>query len=91
VDEIAEVVTASGTAPDADRLEDEVGDLHFAITSLSRKLGVDPEAALRKATHKFAGRFMTMESTVEASGQTMRDLPLDELERLWQQAKAQAR
>ena len=54
VEELAEVV-ASGDAPDQTRAEEEMGDLLFAIANLSRKLGIEPEAALRKANEKFTG------------------------------------
>jgi MazG family protein len=85
VDEIQEVV--AGATKDPDRLEEEVGDLLFAIANLSRKLGVDSEAALRKATTKFSRRFDAMEDDVAAGGEKMRDLPLEDLEARWQRAK----
>ncbi len=56
VDELAEVV-ASGDRPDPARAEEEMGDLLFAIANLSRKLDIEPEAALRKANEKFTRRF----------------------------------
>src|SRR5262249_5173369 len=62
VDEIQEVVGAGDV--DQGRVEEEVGDLLFAIANLSRKLGVEPETALRKANDKFTRRFTTMESTI---------------------------
>src|SRR5262249_15349357 len=86
VDEIQEVVSAS--VVDQDRVEEEVGDLLFAIANLSRKLDIEPETALRKANDKFTRRFTAMESEVVASGRAMRDMALDELESEWQRAKA---
>ena len=86
VDEIREVVT-SGETFDRARAEEEMGDLLFSIANLSRKLGVEPETALRKANEKFTLRFEAMERTIAASGRTLRDLSLDDLERAWQQAK----
>lgn len=88
VDELREVVSSLGTKPDAARAEEEMGDLLFAIASLSRKLGIEPETALRKANDKFTGRFSAMEDTIERSGRAMRDMTLDELEREWQKIKA---
>jgi MazG family protein len=85
VDEIQEVVNAGDV--DQDRVEEEVGDLLFAIANLSRKLGVEPETALRKANDKFTRRFTLMESTIGTSGRQMRDMTLDELEAEWQGAK----
>jgi MazG family protein len=86
VDELREVV-GSG-APDAARAEEEMGDLLFAIANLSRKLGLEPETALRKANDKFTERFGSMERRIAASGRSVRDMSLDELEAEWQRAKA---
>jgi nucleoside triphosphate diphosphatase len=85
VDEIHEVVNAGDV--DERRVEEEVGDLLFAIANLSRKLGVEPETALRKANDKFTRRFTEMESTIATSGRLMRDMTLDQLEVEWQQTK----
>ncbi len=86
VDEIREVV-APGPAMDKTRQEEEVGDLLFAIANLSRKLGIEPETALRKANDKFTERFTTMEAQIAETGRTMRELRLDELEREWEKTK----
>jgi nucleoside triphosphate diphosphatase len=87
VDEIQEVVAAGEI--DQEHVEEEVGDLLFAIANLSRKLGVEPETALRKANNKFTRRFTAMESEISASGRLMRDMTLDELEAEWQHAKSE--
>jgi MazG family protein len=84
VDELREV---AGIAADRERGEEEMGDLLFAIANLSRKLGIEPETALRKANDKFSARFEALERSVGESGRMMRDVSLEELERLWQQAK----
>jgi MazG family protein len=84
--EIREVFDAEG-ATDRGRAEEEMGDLLFAIANLSRKLGIEPETALRKANEKFTRRFTAMEQAVTANGQSLRDLTLDELEERWQRAK----
>lgn len=86
VHEIREVVAAEG-ALDHARAEEEMGDLLFAISNLSRKLGIEPETALRKANEKFTKRFTALEETVTASGRSMRDMTLDELEAVWQRQK----
>jgi MazG family protein len=87
-EEIAELRDAVANRPGGDaHIEEEMGDLFFAIANLSRKLGIEPEAALRKANEKFTRRFMSMEERVRASGRTMQDLTLDELESVWQQVK----
>jgi MazG family protein len=87
VDELREVVEAPGTVDQA-RAEEEMGDLLFSIAQLSRRLGIEPETALRKADEKFTKRFERLERSVTASGQTMKDMTLEALEAEWQQLKA---
>ncbi len=65
-----------------------MGDLLFAIANLSRKLGVEPEAALRRANDKFRARFGAVEASVLGRGERMQDKSLDELEAEWQAVKA---
>jgi MazG family protein len=85
ISEIRDVVTSP--APDAGRLEEEVGDLLFAIANLSRKLGVEPEAALRRADDKFARRFTELERRFRANGRSLQDATLDEMEEEWGRIK----
>lgn len=75
------------TAGRHDEVEEEIGDLLFAIANLARKLGVEPEAALRKANDKFRGRFEEMEKRVATQGLVLRDMTLEEMERHWQAVK----
>jgi MazG family protein len=70
------------------RAEEEMGDLLFAMANLSRKLGIEPEAALRKANDKFSKRFEAMERRIVDSGRTLGSLSLADLEREWQQVKS---
>ena len=70
-----------------DHVEEEIGDLLFAVANLARKLGVEPESALRKANDKFRGRFEEMEQRVTARGETLRDMTLESMEREWQAVK----
>jgi MazG family protein len=86
VDEIREVV-ADNQPLDHARAEEEVGDLLFAIANLARKLGVEPETALRKANEKFTRRFTAMETAIARTGRNMKEMTLDELEAEWQQVK----
>ena len=72
---------------DADRLEDEVGDLLFAVANLARHLKVDPDQALRRTNAKFIERFSRIEDALAASGRTPAGASLDEMEALWQAAK----
>jgi ATP diphosphatase len=79
-EEMAEVLAADD---DAHRFE-EMGDLLFAVVNWSRKLGIDPEAALRAANGKFERRFRAMEAI---AGEAFTSLDLDAQEALWLQAK----
>jgi ATP diphosphatase len=89
-EEIAEVEAeiADGSAQ---TLADEVGDLLFAAVNLARHLKVDPEAALRGANAKFERRFAHIESRLGEHGQTPDSASLDEMERLWTEAKLKER
>ena len=87
VDELREVVEAPGPI-DQGRAEEEMGDLLFSIAHLSRKLGIEPETALRKANDKFSERFGSMERAIGESGRAMKEMTLDELEAEWQRAKS---
>ena len=71
------------------RLEGEVGDLFFVLVNIARYLALDPESALRNTNRKFRQRFQWMEQQLHESGSTLDRASLDELESLWQQAKAQ--
>ena len=70
------------------RIEEEMGDLLFAIANLSRKLGIEPEAALRKANDKFTKRFTQMEQNFERDGRHLEGSTLDEMEAEWQKIKS---
>ena len=70
------------------RVEEEMGDLLFSIANLARKMGVEPEAALRIANAKFSRRFEAVERRLEARGRTVHDSSLDELEAEWTVVKA---
>ena len=85
LDEIRAVV--SDGAIDHERAEEEMGDMLFTIANLSRKLGIEPETALRKANDKFTKRFGKLEQSVAASGRAMKDMTLDQFEAEWQRVK----
>jgi nucleoside triphosphate diphosphatase len=71
------------------RLEEEVGDLFFTLVNLARYLSVDPESALRKTNRKFKRRFQWLEERITESGRSVDQAAMEELESLWQRAKAQ--
>src|SRR5271168_553620 len=75
----------------AQALSGEVGDLLFAAVNLARHLKVDPEAALRSANAKFERRFAHIENRLAEGGQTPEGASLNEMERLWDEAKAEER
>jgi len=85
-EELGELETAAAEHEGADRegaakdaLEEEVGDVLFAVTALARKLGVDAESALRSTTRKFVRRFEAMEDRARSQGVRLHDLSEEEL------------
>ena len=72
---------------DAARMEEEMGDLLFAVVNLARFLQVDPEIALKNANAKFARRFRRMERLAAEKGQIFTEVPRAEKEKLWEAAK----
>jgi MazG family protein len=72
-----------------ERLEEEVGDLFFVLVNIARYLSLDPESSLRKTNRKFKRRFQWLEARLHESGRSPDQVPMEELESLWQQAKAQ--
>jgi ATP diphosphatase len=85
-EEIEEVKEAAeGGNPD--RIEDEIGDLLFAVANLARHLNIDPEAALRRTNAKFVRRFGAVEDGLARDNRTLEEASLDEMEGLWADAK----
>jgi tetrapyrrole methylase family protein/MazG family protein len=74
-------------ADDREQATDELGDLLFAVANLARHLGVDPDTALVRANDKFATRFRAVEELAAARSLRLRELSLDELDALWEEAK----
>jgi MazG family protein len=72
---------------DADAMEDEYGDLLFACVNLGRKLGIDSEAALLRANHKFENRYRAMEDLATEEARPMAGRTLEELDALWMEVK----
>jgi ATP diphosphatase len=87
LDEETVELRAELPAADPARLADEVGDLLFVLANLARKLDLDPEACLRQANAKFARRFGAMERQAEASGRSLAEMELAEMEAGWQAVK----
>ena len=91
IDEEIEELRQASEQPDGDRsrIAEELGDLLLAIANLSRHFGVDPEGALARANGKFGRRFRFVERGLELEGRRREDADLEEMQRLWQQAKSE--
>jgi MazG family protein len=87
-EEVAELRRAEA-GEGADRVEEEMGDLLFAIANLARKLGVEPESALRKANEKFSARFAALERSFEQQGRSVHEATLEEMEEVWNVVKGE--
>jgi XTP/dITP diphosphohydrolase/tetrapyrrole methylase family protein/MazG family protein len=99
-EELAEVKSAmaglataspSGGGQDRQAVEDEIGDLFFAVVNLARKCQFDAESALQKATDKFVGRFNRLEDELRARGKKLGEVDLEELDGIWDQIKKRSR
>lgn len=88
-EEIGELRAELATNGTPERIEDELGDLSFALVNLARWLDVDPDSALRRTNLKFERRFRRIESWLAEQGRTPDQAGLDELEALWQKAKGE--
>src|SRR5437660_3372463 len=85
-EEIAELEAELDQGADPAVVEEEMGDLLFAAANLARKLDIEPETALRRATTKFERRFRQVETLAAERGISA---DLDALEALWQKVKAE--
>ncbi len=85
IDEFDQELSA-GTV-DADRLEDELGDILFSVANLARHLDIDPEKALKRTNRKFRNRFKAIEHAAHAKETTLQDMTLNEMEQAWRTAK----
>lgn len=72
---------------DASALAGEIGDLIFVVVNVARKLGVEPEAALKATNRKFRRRFRFVEGGLEEQGRSFADSSLEEMDALWDEAK----
>ncbi|HTC18499.1 MAG TPA: nucleoside triphosphate pyrophosphohydrolase [Stellaceae bacterium] len=86
-EEIAELKAEMAQNAPPERIEDELGDLLFAVVNLARRLKADPEQALRGACRKFERRFGAIESALAARGRDIADCSLAEMESEWQKVK----
>ncbi len=87
-EEVSEVEQALAEPSHQSRIDEEIGDLLFAVVNLARKAGVPPDRALRTANDKFRGRFSRIEAMARVRSIAMADAGLEALDALWNEAKA---
>jgi len=90
LEELGEEAAAAEQNSDNQRLMDEFGDVLFSAANVARKLGIDPEEALRSTNAKFERRFGYVEARLRDAGKNLEDTDLEEMEVLWQEAKTKA-
>lgn len=73
---------------DHDRMEQEMGDVLFSVINAARLYGINPENALEKTNRKFIARFNYVESQARETGKELRSMTLEEMDALWNEAKA---
>ncbi|KAB1065638.1 nucleoside triphosphate pyrophosphohydrolase [Salibacter halophilus] len=70
-----------------ERMEEEFGDLMFSLINYARFIGVNPEDALEKTNRKFIKRFQYLEEKTNSQNQSLKEMSLEEMEAIWQEAK----
>lgn len=91
LDKVREELDELAAAPSPAERAEELGDLLFVLVNVGRKQGVETEAALRAANDKFRRRFAHVEQAAAARGVALRELSFEDLDALWDQAKAAER
>lgn len=87
LEKVREELNELREAPTVEEREAEFGDLLFTLVNVARKLGMNPEDALRGTTGRFEARFRMMEQHARADGRALSDLNMEELDRYWEAAK----
>jgi tetrapyrrole methylase family protein/MazG family protein/ATP diphosphatase len=85
-EEIEELETALPEKKEQ-KMADEIGDIIFGIVNLSRHLGIEPEQALRRSNKKFVSRFEHIETVLQKKGKSLKEATLDEMDKIWEEAK----
>ena len=86
-EEISELKSEINNKSTKDKIEDEFGDLLFALINYARFIGVNPEDALEKTNRKFIKRFIYLEEKAKEMGRKLKDMSLSEMDIYWEQAK----
>ena len=87
MEEARATVAHHATEESQRRLQEEVGDILFALVNLARLVKVNPEEALRGSANRFAARFTYMEQAAKTRGRALAEMTLAEMDDLWEQAK----
>ena len=87
-EEIEEVKYELNNGSQKERMEDEIGDLLFSIVNAARLYDIEPETALERTNRKFIKRFKYLEKKALESGKTLKQMSLQEMEVIWQEAKS---
>lgn len=89
-EELGELKEAIGSAvPEA--VEEELGDVLFSLVNLARFLNLSAEDALRRSIARFATRFQYIEEALQRNGRRLKEMSLEEMDRLWEEAKSHER
>src|SRR5712691_3209667 len=91
IDEEVEELREAVAEKEQQKIHDEIGDLLFSIANIARKLDINAAEALQSANRKFTRRFEAMERSVRAEGRNLDQLTLEQMDALWDQAKAAER
>lgn len=87
-EEMLEVRHELDNGEDKDRTEEEFGDLLFSIINAARLYGIEPETALERTNRKFIKRFKYLEKVAAEQGRSLKEMSLQEMESIWQDAKS---
>ena len=87
IDEVESAITEGGATKSNSHLAEEIGDLLFAVTNLTRKIGLDSESLLAAANEKFTRRFNELEEILEKNGSNVVDANLEIMEKAWNKVK----
>ena len=87
IDEVESAITEGGATKSNSHLAEEIGDLLFAVSNLTRKIGLDSESLLAAANEKFTRRFNELEEILEENGSNVVDANLESMEKAWNKVK----
>jgi len=88
IEEINEVRHELNNGQVKERMEDEIGDLLFSIVNAARLYDIEPETALERTNRKFIKRFKYLEEKAREMGRSLKEMSLQEMEAIWQEAKS---